>query len=344
MSAFQNARFSEHGRGLFSPREIEQRMRIEFERSQRHSLPLVCLLIGVDRLGTLQDLYGSEARDEILESSLEALRDATREHDLVCTLQDDRILALFPHTPPELGGLLARKLLEAARKLRFERDGRTLRISLSIGVAHNRHADAISFETLVAVAEEGLRVADAAGGDRFVETELYQLFEKKRRAREREESRQQVVYVQAPAPEVPAASARATALGETLLEILSAMGVEVGDPHALDRDALRQLLFRLQDEKSHVPHEELAEVRRQNDVLERRIAKLTSELGLTEEELKRIAAMKNIDLGIASIYRSVQGLAEDEAHGKRKREMMKEIFTANFELKQELDERKGRSG
>lgn len=344
MSAFQNARFSEHGRGLFTPREIEQRMRIEFERSQRHGLPLVCLLIGVDRLGTLQDLYGSEAREEILETALDTLREATREHDLVCTLQDDRILALFPHTPPELGGLLARKLLEAARKLRFERDGRTLRVSLSIGVAHNRHQDAISFDTLLAVAEEGLRVADAAGGDRFVETELYQLFEKKRRAREREQERQQVVYVQAPAAPAPTVPSRATALGETLLEILSAMGVEVGDDHALDRDALRRILFRLQDEKAHASHVELAEARRQNDILERRIAKLTSELGLTEEELKRIAEMKNVDLGIASIYRSVQGLAANEVQAQRKREMMKEIFTANFELKKELDERTGSSG
>src|SRR5689334_5521792 len=189
MTPFQDTRFREQGRGLFSPSETGQLMRVEFERAQRHNLPLVCLLISIDRLGALQDLYGREAREEILVATLGALRRITREHDLLCALQDERIVALFPQARAELGALLARKLLEAAREMRFEREGRSLRISLSIGVSHNGHKDARSFDTLVGVAEEGLAVADAAGGDRFVETELYQLVEQQRRAREQQAQR-----------------------------------------------------------------------------------------------------------------------------------------------------------
>jgi diguanylate cyclase (GGDEF)-like protein len=345
MPPFQDTRFSEHGRGLFTPREIEHLMRIEFERSQRHSLPLVCLLLGVDRLGALQDLYGREAREEILSAALGALRRITREHDLLCGLQDDRIVALFPHAQPEIGALLARKLLEAARELRFEREGRGLRITFSIGVAHNRHRDAISFETLVSVAEEGLAVADAAGGDRFVETELYQLVEQQRRARELAAQRA-AEPASAPAAAVPAAPTgplpRAPGLGDTLLDVLSAMGVKVDDPKSLDRAALTRLLFRLQDERESAPHGTQAELileRRKNDVLERRITKLATQLGATEDELKRIALMKNIDLGVSSIYRDVQGLGGDASQLERKREMMKEIFTANFHMKREIEQR-----
>jgi len=275
-------------------------MRVEFERAGRHGLPLVCLLIGIDRLGTLQDLYGRETREEILGASLAALRRVTREHDLLCALQDDRIVALFPHSQPELGALLARKLLEAAREMRFEREGRSLRISFSIGVAHNRHRDAISFDTLVSVAEEGLAVADAAGGDRFVETELYQLIEQQRRARE-----QQALRAGGPRPPgrrsypvAPAApAARAPGLGDTLLDVLSAMGVRVDDPGRLDQQSLTQLLFRLQDARAPKEHGDLAEERRKNDILERRISKLVGQLGVTEAELQRIALLKNVDLG-----------------------------------------------
>ena len=346
MTPFQDTRFSEPGRGLFTPRETEHLMRIEFERSQRHALPLVCLLIGVDRLGALQDLYGREAREEILSAVLGALKRITREHDLLCGLQDDRIVALFPHAQPEIGALLARKLLEAARELRFEREGRSLRISFSIGVAHNRHRDAISFDTLVAVAEEGLAVADAAGGDRFVETELYQLVEQQRRAREL--AAQRAAEGAPSAPAAPSATpagpvSRAPALGDTLLDVLAAMGVTVDDPNALDRESLSRLLFRLQDERkppvAATQHSELVLERRKNDVLERRITKLATRLGATEEELKRIAAMKNIDLGVASIYRDIQGLGGDASQAERKREMMKEIFTANFQMKREIDQR-----
>ncbi len=346
MAPFHDTRSRDQGRGLFSPRETEQLMRVEFERCARHGLPLVCLLIGVDRLGTLQDLYGRDTREEILGASLAALRRVTREHDLLCALQDERIVALFPHSAPEIGALLARKLLEAAREMRFEREGRSLRISLSIGVAHNRHRDAISFDTLLSVAEEGLAVADAAGGDRFVETELYQLIEQQRRAREQQALRggAPAEASAADAPATPAApAARAPGLGDTLLDVLSAMGVRVDDPERLDKPSLTQLLFRLQDERAPVAHGELAEEKRKNDILERRIAKLVAQLGVTESELKRIALLKNVDLGIASIYREVQGLAE-ESQAQRKREMMKEIFTANFHMKREIEERGGQEG
>lgn len=341
MPPFQDTRSRDQGSGLFSPRETEQLMRVEFERSGRHGLPLVCLLIGVDRLGTLQDLYGRETREEILAASLAALRRVTREHDLLCALQDDRIVALFPHSQPELGARLARKLLDAAREMRFEREGRSLRISLSIGVAHNRHRDAISFDTLVAVAEEGLAVADAAGGDRFVETELYQLVEQQRRAREQQALRTGAAPAAQTAAAVPAEPAqRAPGLGDTLLDVLSAMGVRVDDPDRLDKHSLTQLLFRLQDERAPKEHGDLAEERRKNDILERRIGKLVAQLGVTESELQRIALLKNVDLGIASIYREPQGLGA-ESHVQRKREMMTEIFTANFQMKRDIEARGG---
>jgi len=344
MTPFQDTRSRDQGHGLFSPRETEQLMRVEFERAGRHGLPLVCLLIGIDRLGTLQDLYGRETREEVLGASLAALRRVTREHDLLLALQEDRIVALFPHSQPELGALLARKLLEAAREMRFEREGRSLRISFSIGVAHNRHRDAISFDTLLSVAEEGLAVADAAGGDRFVETELYQLIEQQRRAREQQALRAGSAPgtpAAAVAPSAPAApEARAPGLGDTLLDVLSAMGVRVDDPGRLDKQSLTQLLFRLQDARAPKEHGDLAEERRKNDILERRISKLVAQLGVTESELQRIALLKNVDLGIASIYREPQGLGA-ESHVQRKREMMKEIFTANFQMKRDIEARGG---
>ena len=69
------------------------------------------------------------------------------------------------------------------------------------------------------------------------------------------------------------------------------------------------------------------------DQLERRIAKLVRSLSETEAVLQRVAAMKNIDLGIASLYRVVQGLSEDP-NLNEKRDMMRRIFEANVVLQQ----------
>lgn len=68
------------------------------------------------------------------------------------------------------------------------------------------------------------------------------------------------------------------------------------------------------------------------DRLDRRIHKLVESLETTESALKRVAAMKNVDLGIASLYRVVQGLASDESNAELKKQMMSLIFKANLEI------------
>lgn len=77
--------------------------------------------------------------------------------------------------------------------------------------------------------------------------------------------------------------------------------------------------------------------RREIDLLERRIAKLTRLLAMTEADLRRITETSDADPGIPSIYRRVQGLSwEDKAHAL-KRSLMDEILQANLELKRAMD-------
>lgn len=66
--------------------------------------------------------------------------------------------------------------------------------------------------------------------------------------------------------------------------------------------------------------------------LERRVAKLVATLDSTEAVLKRVASMKDIEFGLASIYREVPGLAPEEADSDRKRDLMSQIFQKNLEL------------
>ncbi|MEO6710765.1 MAG: hypothetical protein ABI054_06750 [Planctomycetota bacterium] len=90
-----------------------------------------------------------------------------------------------------------------------------------------------------------------------------------------------------------------------------------------------------------LPEGMLSEVehRREVEMLERRIAKLTQQLEATEADLQRMAETKGIDLGIASIYRSVQGLSPQEEAAALKKDLMQKIFQANFELQQSMEKR-----
>jgi hypothetical protein len=71
---------------------------------------------------------------------------------------------------------------------------------------------------------------------------------------------------------------------------------------------------------------------REVDTLQRRIKKLNDNLASTEQRLQHVAALKNVDGGISSIYREVQGLGEGAEHAGKKRELMSEIFKANLKL------------
>lgn len=66
--------------------------------------------------------------------------------------------------------------------------------------------------------------------------------------------------------------------------------------------------------------------------LQRRIAKLTTHLEETEQRMAKLAALKNVDDGISSIYRTVQGLDHSDALFEKKSTLMAEIFKANLAL------------
>lgn len=68
------------------------------------------------------------------------------------------------------------------------------------------------------------------------------------------------------------------------------------------------------------------------ELLERRIEKLNKALKETEEALRRVAQMKQVDGGIASIYDSIQGLADDALNFGKKKELLAVVFLENLEI------------
>jgi hypothetical protein len=147
----------------------------------------------------------------------------------------------------------------------------------------------------------------------------------------------------APAAPIPAPRTERDRLAERILEALAAQGLSPEALAGIDLDSIALFLKNFPADQGRLAVDEWKHQKLQIDQFERRVAKLTEELRITEEELKRIAAMKGLDLGVASIYRSVQGLADDADQKEKKREMMKVIFEANFELKKQIAPDGGRA-
>ncbi len=72
------------------------------------------------------------------------------------------------------------------------------------------------------------------------------------------------------------------------------------------------------------------------DLLQRRLAKVKGLLQEREDQLRRLDSAGGVEVGLASIYREVQGIVDKGPEAERKRELMTSIFEANQELHEKL--------
>jgi diguanylate cyclase (GGDEF)-like protein len=350
MPEFPNLAFSDTGGDLFSAAEVQQLMRIEFNRAHRYHYPLACLMIAVDRLQHLQDLYGYASKREIQTAVIRLLRTQTRASDLLGCMVDDRLLVVIPHATPQGAKALAQRCLMAARGMSFDSGGPQLRVTLTVGVSNIQSLTDVTFNSLVHMAEMGVSIGSAAGGDRFIEwREVQQEVAALRQevsvhskvvGAVRPESIEiaeagAVEFPQQPEPEpapalIPLAQsdeALQNALQSLFLRFLNGK-VSMEDLQDEVFSAFAHRLAQVRDEAMHVDSDKASQI----DILERRLTKLSNQLGITEQELVRVAKMKNIDLGISSIYRSVQGISGGDDQYELKKSLMSKIFKANLDL------------
>lgn len=352
MTGFPTVNFGESDQGLFSADEIQRLMQVEFERAVRYGYPYTLMLIEVDRLEYLHDLYGYQSKEEILQSVVTLLRSMTRASDVLGCMQDDRVMAVFPHLSTEAVGPLTSRLLRGCRELEFESDGRSLRATLSIGVSIATESEDPEFGLFVSTAAEALAYALEAGGDRYVIREAAasmiagirdELTLEATKLRAERPLAQQARRPEAPvppptpAPRIPSIEDLPKGpLRDRIRVLFQAIGEGSPELKKLEHEVLALAEKSLRDARAVEADAETQG--KQIDTLERRIGKLKSLLDQAEVELHATARRKGVEEGVASIYRTVQGLSQGDGDFERKREALTLIFEANAKLQ------KGRPG
>ena len=315
-------------------------MRLELERAQRFRYPLSCLVIGLDGYDTDED---KELRKALMPSIFKELKVVCVKNDMrgLGTWSPTFQIAVFPHVEPEQTTEIAKALMDRVRKVRLRIGDQERRATISVGIAHNRRAGVVEFGDLLDDADAGLHLAASYGGDRCIQFRQvegdigdlkHELIEKAAELRERQKH-----YFE------ERASVEDKWGRELLEKVMSAFQQEEDVSETTMR--LEQRILEVVGREGDVLRENsnlraLAESQQQIEQLERRITKLTQSLERTEEELVRIAAMKDVDGGVASIYRTVQGLTRGQEGAEAKIEMMRDIFNANLALKNQVASKK----
>jgi diguanylate cyclase (GGDEF)-like protein len=137
----------------------------ELRRTRRSRQPLSILMFDIDHFKTINDELGHLRGDDILRAVGAQLTRVLRSTDVRCRYGGDEFLIILPDTP--LIG--ARQVAESVRRematLAMVLDGRTIPVTVSVGVATSGPADLV-FATLIQRADDALYQAKRAGRDR----------------------------------------------------------------------------------------------------------------------------------------------------------------------------------
>jgi len=312
-------------------------MRLEMERALRHGYPISALVLGLDGF---EEEHHLPWRRSAMPAIFQELKAVTFQNDVrgLGVWTERFQLAVFPHVTPDRLQVLADAVLQRAHALKVPGLPEDEALTVSAGIAHNLHPGPKSFETLIEEAETGMGLAQSSGGNkvvlaREVERELDRLREEVDGQIQEIQDFQKKLFGDLDNKE----ELWGNQLISKVIELFRREPEKSEGVLRVEKEVIALLKAEVATWRETSTASRMIESQKTIDQLERRVAKLTESLGLTEAELKRVAALKNIDLGISSIYRNVQGLSGDDAGAEQKKEMLKNIFESNIALRAALD-------
>jgi diguanylate cyclase (GGDEF)-like protein/PAS domain S-box-containing protein len=154
---------------LANRRRFDEALEREWRRGRRTGNPLALLMIDIDHFKTVNDTYGHRAGDQCLQTLAAILqRVARRPSDVVARYGGEEFTVLLPDVDLAAAMVMADVLCLHVREQLFDAGvGRSLALTVSVGVAaqvpdKNSRADA-----LVEAADRALYAAKQAGRDRI---------------------------------------------------------------------------------------------------------------------------------------------------------------------------------
>ena len=155
--------------GLFNHRHIHGLLHEEFDRADRTGERLTVAMFDLDRFKSVNDNYGHQAGDRVLERFAEILRETAREIDRLGRYGGEEFMAILPDTGIEDGVVFVERVRREVARHPFN-IGREqpLKMTVSCGVATYPYELIQDPETLVRLADEALYAAKAGGRNRTV--------------------------------------------------------------------------------------------------------------------------------------------------------------------------------
>jgi diguanylate cyclase (GGDEF)-like protein len=155
--------------GVYNRAYLEQFLEREFDHASRHQWPLSVAVADLDDFTAVNESYGSQAGDRVLQATACILRSNTRETDLIARYGGEKFIVVFPATDAQTAHVICERVVTAFRATGHAVGSQRAHVTVSIGCAtHDARTSFSSTADLLAAAEQALYTAKLRGRDRSV--------------------------------------------------------------------------------------------------------------------------------------------------------------------------------
>jgi diguanylate cyclase (GGDEF)-like protein len=156
--------------GLYNRKHIMDLFDLEITRSRRHDNGLVVLMLDIDHFKKVNDTYGHQVGDRVMQQVAELLDQAVRDCDHVGRYGGEEFLMVLPDINIQDAAVVAERVRQSVAKLQCGGKEEAFSITISIGIA-GYPTDGENAELLLSSADNALYQAKTDGRNCVVVTQ-----------------------------------------------------------------------------------------------------------------------------------------------------------------------------
>jgi two-component system cell cycle response regulator len=149
--------------GLPNRRAIEEWAGRQLRGAARHGFPYWVVLADLDSFKSINDTYGHEGGDALLQKFAEILKTVIRASDICGRLGGDEFLLVITHVEADSINKTVERFREKLAEQQFQIGDEKVTITASFGIAGFHGKEIVDFNTLVRRADKALYAAKRAG-------------------------------------------------------------------------------------------------------------------------------------------------------------------------------------
>lgn len=164
--------YTDHLTGLRNSRFLLERLQEEVEKAHRYDYPVSCVVLDVDDMHPLEGETGTASLDDVLVEIAMAMRNASRNYDIIARYDGAMFAAVLPHALLDEAIHYARKIYDEISSITFNDPCCPTLAHLRFGVVSCRNGSAIGADQILGEAMQGLLKAKSYEGKRLFAKDL----------------------------------------------------------------------------------------------------------------------------------------------------------------------------